>query len=137
MENKDLVALDQLVEDYADKETELAKVENELATRDEQFANFITTQKRLKEQKEVLTGLIKEFMTEHEITEHETNTVVLKLSPSGKYRAENLDEIDDSLCEIKRTLSNKKVKSYLELNGKLPEGVESTGSILRIKVKEQ
>lgn len=135
-EGDDLSALNQLVEEYTGKEAELAKVESELVTRDEQFANFITTQKRLKEQKEVLTDLIKEYMTEHNLTEHETDTVVLKLSPSGKYKAENLEEIPDNLCEIKRTLSNKAVKAYLQLNGHLPEGIKSTGSILRIKVKE-
>lgn len=32
-------------------------------------------------------------------------------------------------------MNNKKVKSYLELNGKLPECVESTGYILRKTLK--
>lgn len=134
--DNDLTALNQLVEDYTNKETELMKVEQELATRDEQFARFITTQKRLAEQKSVLTDMIKEFMTEHNMTEHETDTVVLKLSPLGKYKTEDVNALPDNLCEIKRTLSNKAVKAYLELNGKLPEGVESLGSRLTIKVKE-
>lgn len=132
---KDLTALNQLVEDYTNKETELMKVEQELATRDEQFANFITTQKRLAEQKSVLIDMIKEFMVDHKMTEHETDTVILKLTPSGKYRTDDIEAVDDSLCEIKKSLSNKKIKAYLELNGCLPEGVESTGSVLRIKVK--
>lgn len=135
--NKDLTALNELVEEYTNKEAELMKVEQQLASSDEKFANFLTQQKRLKDYKDVLVGEIKEYMTEHGMTEHETDTVKLRLSPSGKYQADNLDEIPDSLCEIKRTLSNKKVKSYLELNGTLPEGVKSTGSILRITVKEQ
>lgn len=132
----DLTALNQLVEDYTNKETELMKVESELATRDEQFANFITTQKRLKEQREVLTDMIKDFMAEHNMTEHETDTVVLKLTPLGKYKAQNLDEIPEDLCKVVRSLDNSKVKAYLNLNGKLPEGVESLGSRLTIRVKE-
>lgn len=135
--DNDLTALNQLVEDYTNKETELAKVENELATRDKQFASFITTQKRLAEQKSVLTDMIKEFMTEHNMTEHETDTVVLKLSPLGKYKTEDVNALPDNLCEIKRTLSNKAVKAYLELNGKLPEGVESMGSRLIIRVRDK
>lgn len=134
--DNDLTALNQLVEDYTSKETELMKVENELATRDEQFASFITTQKRLAEQKSVLTEMIKEFMTEHNMTEHETDTVILKLTPLGKYKTADVNALPDNLCEIKRTLSNKAVKAYLELNGKLPEGVESLGSRLTIRVKE-
>lgn len=135
--SQDIKALDELVEEYANKEAELMKVEQQLASSDEKFANFLTQQKRLKDYKDVLVDEIKEYMTEHGMTEHETDAVKLKLSPSGKYKADNLDEIPDNLCEIKRTLSNKKVKSYLELNGTLPEGVKSTGSILRITVKEQ
>lgn len=136
MEN-DMKALNDLVEEYTNKETELVKVEQELATRDEQFADFITTQKRLKEANEVLRGMIREEMEKRGLTEHETDTVVLKLTPSGKYRTDDIEAVDDSLCEIKKSLSNKKIKAYLELNGHLPEGVESTGSVLRIKVKEE
>lgn len=135
--DKNLTALNQLVEDYTNKETELMKVENELATRDEQFASFISASRRLKEAREVLTDLIKEEMTRQGLTEHETDTVVLKLSPSGKYKAEDLSQVPDNLCEIKRTLSNKAVKAYLQLNGKLPEGVESMGDRLVIRVKKE
>lgn len=135
MEN-DMKALNDLVEEYTNKETELVKVEQELATRDEQFANFIAAQKRLREANEVLRGMIREEMEARGLTEHETDTVILKLTPSGKYRTDDIEAVDDSLCEIKKSLSNKKIKAYLELNGHLPEGVESTGSVLRIKVKE-
>lgn len=38
--------------------------------------------------------------------------------------------------DIKKTLNNRKVKSFIELNGELPEGVVSTGYILRKTVKE-
>lgn len=137
--SNDLTALNQLVDDYTNKETELMKVERELVTRDETFASFITTQKRLAEQKQVLTDMIKEFMTEHNMMEHETDTVSLKLSPSGKYRVkEGLDineDVPDEFCDIKKTINNKKVKAYFELNNSLPEQIESTGSVLRIKVK--
>ena len=133
--DNDLTALNQLVEDYTNKETELMKVENELATRDEQFANFITTQKRLAEQREVLSQMIKEEMTKRGLREHETDTVILKLTPLGKFKAADLDAVPDELCKVVRSLDNKKVKAYVELNGKLPEGVESLGDRLQIKVK--
>ena len=135
MEN-DMKALNDLVEEYTNKETELLKVENELATRDEQFANFITTQKRLAEQKAVLTELIKEEMTKRGLREHETDTVILKLTPLGKYKAADVDAVPDELCKVVRSLDNKKVKAYAEINGKLPEGVESLGERLTIKIKE-
>ena len=132
----DMKALNDLVEEYTNKETELMKVENELATRDEQFANFITTQKRLKEQREVLNQMIKEEMTKRGLKEHETDTVVLKLTPLGKFKAQDIESIPDELCKVVRSLDNAKVKAYAELNGKLPEGVESLGDRLVIKVKE-
>ena len=135
--DNDLTALNQLVEDYTNKETELMKVENELATRDEQFANFITTQKRLAEQKQVLTDMIKEEMTKRGLREHETDTVILKLTPLGKFKAANIETVPDELCKVVKSLDNKKVKAYAELNGKLPDGVESLGDRLTIRVKEE
>ena len=132
---KDLQALNDLVEEYTNKETELMKVEQELVTRDEQFANFITTQKRLAEQKAVLTDMIKEEMHKRGLTEHETDTVVLKLTPLGKYKTDDIEAVADELCKVVKSLDNKKVKAYAELNGKLPEGVESLGDRLTIKVK--
>ena len=137
MEN-DMKALNDLVEEYANKETELTKVEQQLASKDEQFASFITTQKRLKEMKEILTDEIKQFMREHNMTEHETETVALKLTPLGKYKLEEgreIDDVDDSLCKVVKSLDNRAVKAYLQLNGKLPEGVESLGDRLSIRVK--
>ena len=133
--NEDMKALNDLVEEYTNKETELMKVENELATRDEQFANFITTQKRLAEQKAVLTDMIKEEMTKRGLREHETDTVILKLTPLGKFKAADIEAVPDELCKVVKSLDNAKVKAYAELNGKLPEGVESLGERLTIKVK--
>lgn len=135
MEN-DMKALNDLVEEYTNKETELMKVENELATRDEQFANFITTQKRLAEQKAVLTDMIKEEMAKRGLREHETDTVILKLTPLGKFKCADIEAVPDELCKVVKSLDNKKVKAYAELNGKLPDGVESLGDRLVIKVKE-
>ena len=134
--DNDLTALNQLVEDYTNKETELMKVENELATRDEKFANFIVTQKRLKEAKEVLTGMIKEEMAKRGLREHETDTVILKLTPLGKFKTADIDAVPEELCKIVKSLDNAKVKAYAEINGKLPDGVESLGDRLTIKVKE-
>lgn len=135
--NQDIKALDELVEEYTNKEAELMKVEQQLASKDEQFANFLTQQKRLKDYKDVLIQEIKEYMAEHNMTEHETETVKLKLTPSGKYRTDDIEAVSDDVCDIKKTINNRKVKAFLELNGKLPEGVKSTGNILRITVKEQ
>lgn len=133
--NQDIKALNDLVEEYTSKETELMKVEQQLATKDQQFAEFLTQQKRLKEFKEVLVDEIKEYMADHNMSEHETDTVKLKLTPSGKYRTADIEAVPDDVCDIKKVLSNKKVKAFLELNGKLPDGVESTGNILRITIK--
>ncbi len=134
MEN-DMKALDDLVEEYTNQEAQLMKVEQELAAKDEQFAHFITYQKRLKEMKDVLSEEIKEFMREHNMTEHETDTVILKLTPLGKFKAADIEAVPDELCKVIKSLDNKKVKAYAELNGKLPEGVESLGDRLTIKVK--
>lgn len=136
MEN-DMQALNDLVEEYTNKETELMKVENELATRDEQFANFITTQKRLAEQKAVLTDMIKEEMNKRGLREHETDTVILKLTPLGKFKTTDIETVPDELCKVVKSLDNKKIKAYAELNGKLPEGVESLGDRLTIRIKEE
>lgn len=136
MEN-DMKALNDLVEEYTNKETELMKVENELATRDEQFANFITTQKRLAEQKAVLTDMIKEEMAKRGLREHETDTVILKLTPLGKFKAADIEAVPDELCKVVKSLDNAKVKAYAELNGKLPEGVESLGDRLVIRVRDK
>lgn len=134
--DNDLTALNQLVEDYTSKETELMKVENELATRDEQFASFITLSKRLKEQREVLSQMIREEMNKRGLREHETDTVILKLTPLGKYKAADIEAVPDELCKVVKSLDNKKITAYKELHGTLPEGVESLGERLTIKIKE-
>ncbi len=138
--NKDLQALNDLVEEYTSKETELMKVENELATRDEQFANFITTQKRLAEQKAVLTDMIREELEKRNLSEYETESVKLRLTSSGKYKLEDgvdINSVDDSLCKVVKSLDNRKITAYRALNGVLPNGVKDTNKVLRISVKER
>ena len=133
--DKDLEALDQLIDDAMAEEKALAVKADELALQSKQFADYLAAKKHQDERLEVLWQIVKDAMIEQGITEHENDFIKLKLTPSGKYKAENLDEVSDDLCDIVRKLSNKKVKAYVELNGKLPEGVESTGYILRKTLK--
>ena len=127
--------LNELIESALSKEKELATRADELALQSKQFADYLAAKKHADEELEVLWMLVKDEMLKEGITEHENDYIKLKLTPSGKYKAENLDDVGDELCDIKRTLSNKKVKAYVELNGKLPDGVESTGYILRKTLK--
>lgn len=133
--NKDLDALNQLIDDAVNEEKSLAVKADELALQSKQFADYLAQKKRNDERLAQLWELVKEFMVENSLTEHENDYIKLKLSPSGKYKAEDIDQIDDALCDIKKVLNNKKVKSFVELNGKLPDGVQSTGYILRKTLK--
>lgn len=130
--NKDL---EQLVDEALNKEKELATRADELALQSKQFADYLTAKKHADEELEVLWGMVKDYMVENNYTEYDGDHIELKLTPSGKYRAEDIESVSDELCDIKKVLNNKKVKAYLELNHELPEGVESTGFILRKKVK--
>lgn len=135
MENKELLALNQMVEETLAKEAELERVGAELAAKNEQFASFLVQQKRNQDELAVLKDEIKTYMLEHNLYEHDTGAVELKLSSTGKFKAEDISTVDDSLCKIVKTLDNSKVKAYKELNGKLPEGVEDAGYRLTMKVK--
>lgn len=137
MENKDLVALDEMVNEYQVKEQSLATLSSELEVQSKQFANFIEQQKRQADELAILKEAIKDYMTEHGIMEHDTGLVELKLSNIGRYTCSNLDALPDDLCKIVRSLDNAKVKAYEKLNGSLPEGVESMGYRLTMKVKEK
>lgn len=128
-------ALDELIEQAVAKENELANRADELALQDKQFAEYLAAKKHADDELEVLWLMCKDYMIEQGITEHENDYIKLKLTPSGKYKAEDINSVPDELCKITRSLDNKKVKSYVELNGKLPEGVESTGYILRKTLK--
>lgn len=133
--DKDLDALNQLIDDAVNEEKSLAVKADELALQSKQFADYLAQKKHNDERLAQLWELVKDFMIENNLTEHENDYIKLKLSPSGKYKAEDIDQIDDSLCDIKKVLNNKKVKSFVELNGKLPDGVQSTGYILRKTLK--
>lgn len=134
---KDIGALDQLINDAVNEEKALAVKADELALQSKQFAEYLAAKKHNDEKLEVLWSMVKDYMIENGLSEHENEFIKLKLTPSGKYKAEDIDEVDDSLCDIKKTINNRKVKSYIELNGHLPEGVESTGYILRKTLKEE
>lgn len=133
--DKDSEALDALIEDAVNEEKALAIKADELALQSKQFADYLAQKKHNDEKLEMLWSLVKEYMVENNISEHETDFIKLKLTPSGKYKTEDIDKVDDALCDIKKTINNRKVKSFVELNGHLPEGVQSTGYILRKTLK--
>lgn len=133
--DKDLDALNQLIDDAVNEEKSLAVKADELALQSKQFADYLAQKKHNDERLAQLWELVKDFMVENNLTEHENDYIKLKLSPSGKYKAEDIDQVDDALCDIKKTINNRKVKSFVELNGKLPDGVQSTGYILRKTLK--
>lgn len=135
--DKDLDALNQLIDDAVNEEKSLAVKADELALQSKQFAEWLAQKKHNDEKLAQLWELVKDFMVENNLTEHENDYIKLKLSPSGKYKTDDIDKIDDSLCDIVKKINNKKVKSYVELNGHLPEGVQSTGYILRKTLKEK
>lgn len=134
--SKDLEALEGLINEAMDKELALEKQSEELALQNKAFANYLEQKKRQDAELAVLWDQCKQFMVENEISEHETDTLKLTLNPSGKYKAEDIDKVANDLCEVKKTLVNAKVKAYLELHGELPEGVESTGWVLRKTIKK-
>lgn len=127
--------LEDLIDKALSKESELATRADELALKDKQFAEYLAAKKHADEELEVLWQMCKDYMIEHGFSEYDGEHIELKLTPSGKYRTADIDSVADELCDIKKTLNNKKVKAYLEINGTLPEGVESTGYILRKKLK--
>lgn len=130
--NKDLEAL---IDNAMSKEKELATRADELALEDKRFADYLAAKKHADEELEVLWQMCKDYMIEHNYTEYDGEHIELKLTPSGKYKTDDIESVDDELCDIKKVLNNKKVKAYVELNGALPAGVESTGYILRKKIK--
>ena len=127
--------LQELIDTALNKEKELQVRSEELALQDKRFADYLQAKKHADDELEVLWGMVKDYMAENNYTEFENDYIKLNLTPSGKYRTEDIESVSDELCDIKKVLNNKKVKAYYELNGELPEGVESTGYILRKKVK--
>lgn len=133
--DNDISALDALIDEAVNEEKALAVKAEELSLQSKQFADYLAAKKHNDEKLETLWMLVKQEMLDRGMTEHENDYIKLKLTPSGKYRTEDVEAVDDSLCDIVKKLNNKKVKAYVELNGKLPEGVESTGYILRKTLK--
>jgi hypothetical protein len=133
--SKELEVLDQLIDEAVSKEKALAVRADELALQSKQFADYLTEKKHNDEALEALWAMVKQYMIDNGLTEHENDYIKLRLTPSGKYRTEDIESVPDELCDVKKVINNKKVKAYYELNGELPEGVESTGYILRKKVK--
>lgn len=127
--------LQELIDNALNKEKELQVRSEELALQDKRFADYLAAKKHADEELEVLWGMVKDYMIDNNYTEYDGEHIELKLTPSGKYRAEDIESVSDEVCDIKKVLNNKKVKAYYELNHTLPEGVESTGYILRKKVK--
>lgn len=135
--NNDLEALDSLIDEAVNREKALAVQAEELSLQSKQFAEYLAAKKHNDEALEALWAMVKNFMVENNISEHENEFIKLKLTPSGKYKAEDINDVPDELCKITRTLDNKKVKAYAEINGELPEGIKSTGYILRKTLKEE
>ena len=127
--------LQELIDNALNKEKELQVRSEELALQDKRFADYLQAKKHADEELEMLWGMVKDYMIDNNYTEYDGEHIELKLTPSGKYRAEDIESVSDELCDIKKVLNNKKVKAYYELNHELPEGVESTGYVLRKKVK--
>lgn len=124
-----------LVEQALSKEKELQVRSEELALQSKEFAEYLKAKKHADEELAVVWDMCKEYMEEHNITEHTTDYIKLTLTPSGKYKADDIESVDDELCDIKKTLNNKKVKAYAELHdGKLPDGVQPTAMVFRKKV---
>lgn len=133
-QDKTIQAIEDLAQKIVSTEKALEEQEKSLSLKNKEFANFIKAQKHNEEELKVLFDMVKEEMEKRGLREHLTSIMKFTLSPSGKYRlAEGVDinDIPDSLCDIKKVINNKKVKSYKELNNSLPEGIESTGNILR------
>lgn len=125
--DKDLEALNGLIDEAVAKENSIALREQELSLQDKRFAALLEERKRQADELQVLWDEVKQYMLDHGLKEHATDFIKLKLSPTGKYKTEDISKVDDSLCEIKKVLDNKKITSYLNLNGELPEGIEVAG----------
>lgn len=128
-------ALDELIDEAINEEKSLAIKADELALQSKQFADYLAQKKHNDEKLEILWDMVKQHMIENNISEHENEFIKLKLTPSGKYKTDDIDKVDDTLCKITKSIDNAKVKAYQSLHGELPEGVEPTGFVLRKVLK--
>lgn len=127
-----------MVTEVAEAESQLAVRKEELAKRDAEVADLFKAEKELSANVEALKLLIKDEMKKEGLSVWDGERATLKLMPTGKFRpveGKEVDDLPDEVCDTKKVINNKKVKAYLDLNGKLPEGVESSGDMLRIKWK--
>lgn len=131
--NKDL---EKMIDEAVEKENQLQVMGESLALQNKQFAEYLEAKRIADKELEVLWDMVKEEMIKEGLTEHENDFIRLKLTPSGKYRTDDVSKVADELCDIKKVLNNKRVKAYFELNHELPEGIESTGYVLRKTIKE-
>ena len=107
-----LANLHMLVDNAMWKEKELQEQSEKLALEDKRFADYLAAKKHADEELEVLWQTVKDYMIENKYGEFENDYIKLNLTPSGKYKTEDIDAVDDELCDIKKTLNNKKVKKY-------------------------
>lgn len=133
--SNELVALNQLIDDVMEKEQELDKQGSELALQSKEFAQFLEQQKRHQDELQVLWNEVKSYMEEHDLTEHETDFIKLKLVPLGKYSTDNIDAVPEEFCKVVKSLDNMKCKAYQKVYGKLPEGIYSQGNRLVKQLK--
>ena len=130
--NKDL---EKMIDEAVEKENQLQVMGESLALQNKQFAEYIEAKRIADKELEVLWDMVKEEMIREGLTEHENDFIRLKLTPSGKYRTDDVSKVADELCDIKKVLNNKKISAFLKINGRLPDGIESTGFILRKTLK--
>lgn len=130
--NKDL---EKMIDEAVEKENQLQVMSESLALQNKQFAEYLEAKRIADKELEVLWDLVKEEMIKEGLTEHENDFIRLKLTPSGKYRTDDVSKVADELCDIKKVLNNKKISAFLKINGRLPDGIESTGFILRKTLK--
>ena len=132
--NKDIEALDQLIDEAMNQEKALSAQAEELSLQSKQFADYLSAKKHNDEKLEMLWQFVRDYMEQNNITEHTNDFISLKLVPTGKYSADDMSLVADDFCKITRTIDNKKVTAYKNLTGELPDGVRSTGNRLIKKI---
>lgn len=128
--------IEDLITEVAEAEHSLSLRKDELAKRDAEVADIFKAEKELSANVEALKLLIKDEMKREGITEWDGERATLKLTPLGKFKADDIEAVADELCDVVKKLNNKKITAYKELHGTLPDGIESVGDRLTIKIKE-
>ena len=94
--------LQQLIDNAMNKEKALAQRADELALQDKRFAEYLAEKKHQDEELEVLWQMVKDFMIENDFAEFENDYIKLNLTPSGKYRTDDIEMVSEDLCDIKK-----------------------------------